>query len=353
MKSFISSSQNKANLLEFLSVSWKESAINLSEIKLFLGGMCKDSGDTLAFTNGHWSRVESLSCEKHEEADTRMMAHLYYCSQQLECERIIVESADTDVLLLCMYHFARLNKFCEVFVHRGGKYVHIHTVVRRLAEKFEVSMEAITAALLSAFALTGCDTVSYPFRRGKKKAANIIFSSPLCLEAFSEFEEMTPNIEGPVLDEARNFMTRLYNKENISSLNTLRQHIFAQNKSELRSLPPTEDAFKQHVLRALYQFRWWKQANKSNPNIPSVTDFGRNILNNYLVPITTVLPQVPPDLDVPSFCKCKSSMCQSSRCSCVKADIMCTIACVCATSLHGCSREEDIDEEESESDEDF
>ena len=215
-------------------------------------------------------------------------------------------------------------------------------------------MEAITVALLSAFALTGCDTVSYPFRRGKKKAANIILSSPTCLEAFSEFEEMTPNIEGPVLDQARNFMIRLYNKESVSSLNTLRQHMFAQNKSDLRSLPPTEDAFRQHVLRALFQLRWWKHAHECNPTIPLVTDFGRDVLNDYLVPTTTVLPQVPPELKESSFCKCKSSKCQTSKCSCVKAGVVCTIACACATSVDGCSREQALvsDEEGSETEED-
>ncbi|GFR73820.1 metallothionein-like protein 3B [Elysia marginata] len=164
---------------------------------------------------------------------------------------------------------------------------------------------------------------------------------------------MAPDIEGPVLDEARNLMIRLYNKEAISSLNILRQHMFAQNKSELRSLPPTEDAFKQHVLRALYQLRWWKHAHESNPIIPSVTEFGRNVLNNCLVPITTLLPQFPTDIDVPSFCKCKSSKCQSSRCSCVKADVMCTIAFACATSADGCSREQVVEVEESESEQDF
>lgn len=357
-KSFISSPRNKETLLDFLCTSWKESTIPESEeIELYLGGMSREAGDTWGNNDKDWRTVDCLSCERHEEADTRMMAHLFYCAQYLQCKRIIVESVDTDVLLMCMFHSARLNSPCEVYVHRGGKYVHIHTVVQRLAEKCDVSMKAITATLLSAFALTGCDTVSYPFRRGKKKAASIVFSSPSCLQAFSEFEGMSPNIEGVVLDEARNFMARLYNKKPVSSLDTLRHHLFAQNKSDLRALPPTEDAFRQHALRALFQLRWWKHAHESNPTIPTVTDFGRNVLDNHLVPITTLLPQVPKDLDVPSFCKCKTSKCQTNRCSCVKADVLCTIACGCATSPDGCGRvNTDIENEESGSeseDDDF
>ncbi|GFR84591.1 hypothetical protein ElyMa_000675700 [Elysia marginata] len=135
--------------------------------------MRKDSGDTWPFTNGEWDTVKDLSCEKHEEADTRMMAHLYYCSQELECERIIVESEDTDVLLLSMFNFARLKRFCEIFVRRGGRHVHVHTVVRRLAERCNVSScfnANYNGCPFSGFALTGCDTVSYAFRRGKKKS---------------------------------------------------------------------------------------------------------------------------------------------------------------------------------------
>ena len=125
--------------------------------------------------------------------------------------------------------------------------------------------------------------------------------------------------------------------------------MFLQQKSDLRSLPPTEDAFTQHVLRSIFQLRWWKHANESNPTIPSVTDFGRGVVHNQLVPITNLLPHRPKELEAQSFCKCVSSKCRSNRCSCVKADVPCTIACSCETSIR---TEEDQLETESENEDD-
>ena len=101
-KAFINNSCNKGNLLEFLSMSWQHCSLP-PYIEFFNGGMRKDPGETLAYVGGVWQVIEALSCDKHEEADTRMIAHLYYCSEKPLCDRVIVESADTDVLLLCMF----------------------------------------------------------------------------------------------------------------------------------------------------------------------------------------------------------------------------------------------------------
>ena len=43
----------------------------------------------------------------HEEADTRLVLHAIHC----QFNTIVVASRDTDVLLLLMYHFQRVN--CE------------------------------------------------------------------------------------------------------------------------------------------------------------------------------------------------------------------------------------------------
>ena len=119
-----------------------------------------------------------MSCPAHEEADTRMMAHLSYCVEELDCQRVVIESADTDVVLLSMYHFCRLPKLQELYIHRNNKFLHVHSVIECLDRKYDSSTQDVTANLLSAFALTGCDSVSYPFRRGKKMAAKIVLKDP-------------------------------------------------------------------------------------------------------------------------------------------------------------------------------
>lgn len=67
-----------------------------------------------------------------------------------------------------------------------------------------------------------------------------------------------------VVDEARLarvYWNALYGQTGFSSLDTLRQHMFVSLKSDLRSLPATEDAFFLHVLLALYQILLHRRAH--------------------------------------------------------------------------------------------
>ena len=71
---------------------------------------------------------------------------------------------------------------------------------------------------------------------------------------FSKFGDTgVYDVTSGVINDARTLMAALYWKPPVSSLNTLTEHIFANNKSDIQSLPPTEDAFGFHLLRALYQ----------------------------------------------------------------------------------------------------
>ena len=62
-------------------------------------------------------------------------------------------------------------------------------------------------------------------------------------------------IIGDALPEARHLISVMYDRSDTSirNMNELRQHVFARSKSDLRSLPPTEDAFLLHVKMCLLQ----------------------------------------------------------------------------------------------------
>jgi hypothetical protein len=61
--------------------------------------------------------------------------------------------------------------------------------------------------------------------------------------------------------------------------------LFASTKGGLRCLPPTEDAFKQHLLRAANQIAISKSATLSRPQLPNPLLYGRKLQNGKLVPI--------------------------------------------------------------------
>ena len=88
-------------------------------------------------------------------------------------------------------------------------------------------------------------------------------------------------VSDDILQDARQFANSLYGKMNndsFQSLSMLRQHFFATKMSklsDLRSLPPTDNAYHLHVLSSLYQIVVFKRAHISNPGIK--VHLGQNI----------------------------------------------------------------------------
>ena len=131
------------------------------------------------------------------------------------------------------------------------------------------------------------------------------------------------------------FFTVLYGKRGHDcSLNTLRQHMLASSRSDLRMLSPTDDAFNLHLLRALYQLTLYKTAHLSNPALPPVTEFGQVLINGRLCPLLMTIP-AKPNIQQPVSCKCKKSKC-SSCCFCIRAGVLCCVRCSCLGSVPTC-----------------
>ena len=101
-QNFICNPVNKTNLKVFLGSTWKEMAKAKLAVdqKLVLAGCFMNSEDTLAITQNEENPLIHLSSD-HEEADRRMLLHASDCTQ--DHQRIVVQSPDTDVAVLCVY----------------------------------------------------------------------------------------------------------------------------------------------------------------------------------------------------------------------------------------------------------
>ena len=72
-KCFVRNPMNKANLLNYMGESWGAQNKSLPVGRtLILGGLFHDPGRTVMLSADSHVEVPELSCEKHEEADTRM-----------------------------------------------------------------------------------------------------------------------------------------------------------------------------------------------------------------------------------------------------------------------------------------
>ena len=170
---FINNVKNKANLLAYFTNSLRRHAAQElpDDICVTLGGTSERGNVAISITNLNVVTITELECEKHEEADTRLIAHMAYSCTHLEHKRAVVHANDTDIVVLCMCHFNRIENLQELWIQRNNQYLPIHDINSNLSRKFEIPAIELSDSLMAGYVLTGCDTVSYLFRRGKRSAA--------------------------------------------------------------------------------------------------------------------------------------------------------------------------------------
>ncbi|XP_067931036.1 uncharacterized protein [Watersipora subatra] len=330
---FLAVGQNKEALLEFLVQSWKSA--NLKEdLELYAtsGATCV----RYVFTNNDASppvsEVPELHSD-HEEADTRLLLHATHARAY---GTVLIKSPDTDVAILCLSHFPKMN--CERLIFATGvgsklRLLDIGIMHIKLGSD-------LCAALPQIHALTGCDSTSALFGKGKKKCYSIFKNNPPYVEAiktsvgqsfYTNKETMTNAIE-PVI-------CMLYSPQ-AKTIEEARYRAFCCNASSERQLPPTRDALQQHLLRVNYQATIWQLSLSAKIKPPSPHGFGWILQDEKLDIKWMENPTAPPSLLQTVYCSCKKSACHSGKCSCRNSQLKCTDLCKC----DGCSNsDQDLD----------
>ena len=106
-----------------------------------------------------------------EEADTRMILHATVASNN-GAARIIVNSHDTDVMVLLLHHRPYICAKALFFLTgRTGTHVdlRLYIPVHSLFDKLTKEQHNI---LLPVYCLTGCNTCNSLFGKGKKTVYN-------------------------------------------------------------------------------------------------------------------------------------------------------------------------------------
>ena len=131
--------------------------------ELVIGGGATDGQLALLIKNGKCTKVTALHCD-HEEADTRMLLHAKHAIR--DALRVVIQSPDTDVLLLCVTHNNQVE--CDELWFCTGVKDHLRYI---LAHKIAAGVGPLMCKVLPAFhALSECDSTSALSRVGKKKA---------------------------------------------------------------------------------------------------------------------------------------------------------------------------------------
>lgn len=137
------------------------------------------------------------------------------------------------------------------------------------------------------------------------------------------------------------FLTALYSpKANDTSLNKIRYEIFSKSLVKptfnLASLPPTNTAAAQHILRVYHQIQGWYD----RPQDP--LSWGWRKTDHGLLPTMNTKDPAPPEILNTVSCRCAKGC--TGKCSCRKVGMKCSTICI---NCHGqsCSNSEPVEDE--------
>ena len=252
---------------------------------------------------------------------------LHACSLANDADRIIIRCDDTDVLVLLVYYFSRgqLNEHVYMYAGHSGKerYIPVHIIADQLGP-------TVCQCLPAAHALTGCDTTCSLNRIGKKTAYSTLLKNADTLSALKTFH--SDNLEDSIT-VARSYALHLYGKKGkeVGTLDELRYHLATTTDKAAAMLPPTEDSFKQHVLRAKYQTQIWCGSDIANQEVVDPVGHGwSSCSDGGITQIMFTQAAAPVEFRKLTHLYCTDKDClDEKKCPCLLAGLWCIEACCC------------------------
>ncbi len=186
----------------------------------------------------------------HDEADVTMISYVLQAANHGRCV-IRVLSDNTDVFVLLVH---RVSLQCKVQMERwDGMVLDINATCSYLGPK--------CLQLLGIHALTGCDTVSYPYGKGKISALNTLLAGdfPGLAHVLGEVETTHTDL----MKATESFFTALYRQPLGTAIEDARFTLFTKKKKtpKIMALPPTSANLLLHVSRAHLQVMLWNTSS--------------------------------------------------------------------------------------------
>ena len=280
---FLSDGQNKQRFIHFLSQNLETAGCAVVQ--------AQGDADTL---------IVQKAIESTHEQDTALIGD------------------DTDLLVLSLYHVkeTRHNLF---FAPEPKKNAKKRVWDIKLIQK---DLGLFTCKhILFLHAILGCDTTSRLFGIGKGSILKRIRVNAALKQAADIFAT-------EIASAGEKALVAIYNGKKDDSLNSLRLIRYTEkvaksfSRVEPKSLPPTSAAAKYHSYRVFFQVCDWK-----NTECELLAEsWGWKITESGYYPIMSDLPPAPEELLQVVRCNCTTD-CRSTRCSCQKHDLKCTLAC--------------------------
>ena len=211
-----------------------------------------------------FSKDNVSDCEEilstQEEAGTRIILQSMFVNQQMVKRnsngRIVIKSSDNDVLLLSLHFYSKMTSIDELWfqtgsitsVKDGRQFKPVHDLYNSLGAE-------MANILPVAHSLTVCDTTSSFYDIGKKTVYKMLKQNT------TKYQTLTNLASSDVdacVEAGRLLVADLYDPKGSAKsvhrdLNKLRVKLALSKDSSLVKLPPSEAAFRQHILRVAFQ----------------------------------------------------------------------------------------------------
>ena len=259
---------------------------------------------------------------------------------QTERKPVVVVGTDTDLLVMLVSQCSS-DMDIHMLCHRNP--LQLYTI-----GELQSAVGDMKQHLMFVHAISGCDTVSAFYMKGKKRALEVLrsYGDQDSLSTFTE-PRSTPE---DVANVGERFLLKFYGAVRSTSLDKLRYILYTRSVSrsslssgfKLESLPPTSAAANFHSYRAYLAVQQWI-GNNLGP-----TDWGWQYRDGMLVPRTTDWPVAPTRVLRIVSCGCKTG-CRKT-CGCRKAGLYCSPMCShcngqTCSNIHALSVSQDSDDD--------
>ena len=210
---YLADGKNKERLVEFLFEEWSKCPVALYEgVTLFVA-----HGETCHALRGDGNEIDvvpipSLRCD-HEEADTRMLLHAYYAASHSAV--VVIKSVETDVFIISL---GMSKQFTSRLLFHTGTGTKVRTIDLQ-AIRNQIGDDII--ALIGLHAITGCDSVSGFYGKGKVKAAKLLFKEQAYQQALEELG-MQHKVPEDLCAKLDSFVCHLYGQSACTDVNEAR-----------------------------------------------------------------------------------------------------------------------------------
>lgn len=325
------STKNK-ELLQFYFFEWvsHKEAVDKSKFTIFIGGVLKGNRQ-MCFTLKNGIIEENLSLvSDHEEADDRILFHIFHIIKTSTSSEIVICSTDTDVFVNALFHYhetwknAGLEKLWVAFgAGKTLRYIPLHSL------SIENTVPHIILTTLPAIhSLTGCDTTS---KVGTKLAAL------KTAEAFAEnllFDFGKEPLNQDMEKRAEQYLVQVLGS-GLHTMDALRFYQYHHKKiRNIQDLAPTSTSIRLHIKRSYLQCYKWTHALEKSVELNPL-DYGYENIEGNLVP-RVIETQTEPD-NFPKPCNCQKCS-KESVCPCRMTKTVCCDFCKCKTrNLDNCN----------------